>query len=229
MRGDGAVHDPGGLLAADHPLVAVRPRRHAIENVGVAEGLRPHGQRVRAVVGLGDRPAADVARLPVFDKRPHDVVGKLRVAATAGEEERERSDGQGDAEVGAAPAKLLVHNDLLLYRKPGPAQRLWQAANVVALLVVPAEDVPKDRIAFDHVIRVGQCVQLHGGGPHHLFGEAVHLMAQRDLLRRERSVEVEVGHRTIPPSQARGGAGESPPARQYTRSPARGEGPFGPG
>jgi hypothetical protein len=99
--GDGPVRNPGGLLPGDDDLVAFASReaiRAARLRAGGAEPAREI-HHVAAVIGLGDRPAADLVRREAL----HEVgaVQHLR------EQRGHARDTERDGEAGIPPAHLL--------------------------------------------------------------------------------------------------------------------------
>ena len=65
---------------------------------------------------------------------------------------------------------------------------------VEAELAVAVEHLPEHRVRRDHVGRIRQPVELHAGGPHHLLGELVGLIANRVFSLAELALDVDERH-----------------------------------
>ena len=147
------------------------------------------GERVAAVVGLGDRPAADVAafrRAEAFDQLW--TAGKLR------EEAMEARDAETDGEPRVAPAEFLADEEAQPHGLRGRDVGIGRFEGVEAEFAVAIEHLPEHRLLRDHVGRIRQLVELHASGPHHFLGELVGLIANRVFSLAELALDVDERH-----------------------------------
>jgi len=159
---------------------------------------RADHERVRAVIGLGDRPAADVAGLGVGDERAHEGVDQLGVAGAGDDHEGQAGNPDADRQVRAPPAELLEQDVLLEAAEAEAAQLDGDHRSVVAEAIGVAQRAPERRALRDHLGRVSQTVECYGGRAEHLGGgEAVRRLAERRLLGGQVQVEVAV-HARVP-------------------------------
>ena len=217
---------------------------------GFVKYFVPGHQRVGAVARLGDRPAADVAPLPVLDERHDDLLHDLRVA---GGSIANANGNDVTASAIARPALPQPISSFTMCDSSGPrrgaAHRLGEVAQVVALLVGLLEDVPHrrafgDRLLGRHLVerdaRRAASRRARTRGPAALtsFCSSVRFLFKIDVhgftpAPPVRSLPAWVGHKDrrdtryaegLAPSAARGTRRESPPAcpaRRTARSTAR--------
>ena len=114
VGGDGAVGDPGRLLAVDDPLVAVQLGGHVEGDLGIAELLGADEQAMSEPCWgsvMAQQPMYLASRSWAKGTTISASAPGCRVsAATRREREGEGGDAEGDREVGAAPAHLLGHD-----------------------------------------------------------------------------------------------------------------------
>jgi hypothetical protein len=186
--GDRPVRYPRGLLTADHVLVPFLGRDAVRAQRPVREVRLVEGERIAAVVGLGDRPAADVlavGRAVALDQ--------ILAAGHAGEDPVHARDAETDREPGIAPAELFVDETAQARRLDRAQLRLRRIEDVEAELAVLLEDRPERRAGRDHVGGIGELVELRARRAHQLLGELVCRVA--DLPRFIREVYFDVRER----------------------------------
>jgi hypothetical protein len=171
-------------------------RRHRRANLtpGLHDQLRPHdAERVGAVVGLGDRPAADDRAVPAGEEGPRELVDRGGVAA--GESHLGMGGGEEDdgRQAEAPPGELLVH-EVAAHGREGEASQLRRPAETgVAERRGLAEDVEEERSPGHHRLR-GHAVDRHAGRPQHVGGEAARGRAQLRLILGDRRVVLDIVH-----------------------------------
>ena len=125
-------------------------------------------ERVRAVVGLGDRPAADKACRRVRRRTAAAARRRAQDCRPWPPSRREPGDADRDGEIGAAPAQLFEEDVLLEAAEAEAAHFGRQHHLVVAETVGLTEHVPERRIPRDDALGVGATVELgrpRSGGP----------------------------------------------------------------
>ena len=172
------------------------------------------------MIGLGDRPAADVFGLAVVDEGHHHVAHNIGVAAHGGEGEGEGGDADGDGEVSAAPGDLLSVDVAGQGRHVGATQRLGKGRLVVTEFVCLAKHVPVDGPFSDDIFRRA-LVQLDAGGPQHFYSELVSLFLDLPLLVGEFLVQLSVGGHSISLPRTRATSGRVSRASIADRRRAR--------
>ncbi|MCZ7534871.1 MAG: hypothetical protein M5T61_02275 [Acidimicrobiia bacterium] len=145
------------------------------------------------MVGLGDRPAADLLLAGV------DVaVDQLGVPRHGGEEPVEVGYSEAHCEAGVTPPHLLVDDAADDRSGDGIGPRFGRAELIDAELAVLLEDLPERGVGGDDVGGVVELVEALSDGAHHLYGEAVHRVANLDVLFAEAGVVVQQRHGDVP-------------------------------
>jgi hypothetical protein len=192
--GDRPVRHPGRLLTADHPGVAVLARHAVRLDRRIVKMLLGDGERVAAVVRLGDRPAPDL--LVVLSA---EALDQGRSPRHLREHAGEPGDAQADREPRVATAHLLgdeqPHSGRLGRIHLG-ADRVQRVETELPLLL---EDLPQHGVGGDDLPRIGKLIELPAGGEHHLVRELargvpdlLHLIGEPDL-------DLEASHGSVLP------------------------------
>jgi hypothetical protein len=186
--GDRPVRDPGRLLPLDHVLIALLSGDAVRLQGGIAEVALGEGHGVAAVVGLGQRPAADRGILSRAEARDQRFVAGLLDPGLV-----EPGEPQGDREPHVAPGELLVDDGHEAGLRKGLHLGVVHERSQ-AQLVVLLEDLPQRRIGRDHVGRVDHAVELRAGRAHDLRGELVRQVADCTVLFGQIQLDVDRRH-----------------------------------
>ncbi|MCY1352500.1 hypothetical protein D9M69_388030 [compost metagenome] len=167
--GDAAIGDPGGLLTIDDDMAVADPRRAigaAVTTLGM-EQLLADVQRVRAVVRLGNSPAADQLLGVLLE---HELVTHLRRHV-----EGQHARCGRNSQPRISPTKLFEedreHHCTLFIAE---AEQQFQADTQ---LVVLTEELVEARAFGCHLLGT-QPIQFLADRPHHLGGELAQTLAK---------------------------------------------------
>jgi hypothetical protein len=146
-------------------------------------------ERIASVVGLGDRPAADVAVVGAAE--PLDQGGS---SGHRCEEPVKTGDAQADGQAGVPPSELFVQDGAhagALDRGEIPRLGLEVCQPQLAMLL---EHLPERRPGRAHVRRIGEPVELFSGGAQDLLGKLVRRVLDRSLGFVESQLDVDQRH-----------------------------------
>ena len=107
MGGNGAARNPGRLLAADDPFVAVQNGLHIPPHLSRGETFLSYGDHVRTVVRFGDGPAAPDAAVGAVAKRLDKGLDQFVIVGHAGAIKGKTDHGQKDRQTETSPAQFL--------------------------------------------------------------------------------------------------------------------------